>query len=120
MSGANTYTTETIPGGVYEFDSELNLTKKPTETEGFVAGRAISSLSVRELRMARASVALMVQAQGDFEVRLYSANGNLVAKRRGSGNSLVQFGENGGLPQGNYIAVIKSGSLQKTLKVKTY
>ncbi len=81
---------------------------------------ALNGLSVRAVSMSRASVALMVHAQGDFEALLYSANGNLVATRRGSGNALVQFGENGTLPQGNYIAVVRSGNLQKTLKIKAY
>jgi alpha-L-fucosidase 2 len=75
-------------------------------------------LSVRPVAMSRSSVALMVHAQGNFEARLYNANGNLVATRRASGNALVEFGENGSLPQGNYIAVVMSGNLQKTVRVK--
>ena len=82
--------------------------------------RVASLLTVRQVSMARASVALMVSADGDFEARLYTANGNLVAKRQGSGNSLVEFGKNGRLLQGTYIAVVKSGNLQKTLKIKAY
>lgn len=82
--------------------------------------RAASALSVRQVSMARASVALMVNTDGDYEVRLYTANGNMVAKRQGSGNSLVEFGKNGRLLQGTYIAVVKSGNLQKTLKIKAY
>jgi alpha-L-fucosidase 2 len=85
-----------------------------------VANFVNRGLNVRTVSMARASVALMVHAQGDFEARLYSANGNLVASRRGSGNSLVQFGENEHLPQGNYIAVVMSAGLQKTLRVKVF
>ena len=84
------------------------------------AVRVASALSVRQVSMARASVALMVNADGDFEARLYTANGNMVAKRQGSGNSLVEFGKNGRLLQGTYIAVVKSGNLQKTLKIKAY
>jgi alpha-L-fucosidase 2 len=84
------------------------------------AVRVANSLSVHAVSMARASVALMVNADGDFEVRLYTANGNMVAKRQGSGNSLVEFGKNGRLLQGTYIAVVKSGNLQKTLKIKAY
>ncbi len=82
--------------------------------------RVANSLSVRQVSMARASVALMVNTDGDYEVRLYTANGNMVAKRQGSGNSLVEFGKNGRLLQGTYIAVVKSGNLQKTLKIKAY
>lgn len=82
--------------------------------------RVASLLSVRQVSMARASVALMVNTDGDYEVRLYTANGNMVAKRQGSGNSLVEFGKNGRLLQGTYIAVVKSGNLQKTLKIKAY
>jgi len=82
--------------------------------------RVASLLTVRQVSMARASVALMVSADGDFEARLYTANGNMVAKRQGSGNSLVEFGKNGRLLQGTYIAVVKSGNLQKTLKIKAY
>ena len=82
--------------------------------------RVASALSVRQVSMARASVALMVNTDGDYEVRLYTANGNMVTKRQGSGNSLVEFGKNGRLLQGTYIAVVKSGNLQKTLKIKAY
>jgi alpha-L-fucosidase 2 len=82
--------------------------------------RVANTLTVRPVSMARASVALMVNTDGDYEVRLYTANGNLVAKRQGSGNSLVEFGKNGRLLQGTYIAVVKSGNLQKTLKIKAY
>jgi alpha-L-fucosidase 2 len=82
--------------------------------------RVANTLTVRPVSMARASVALMVNTDGDYEVRLYTANGNMVAKRQGSGNSLVEFGKNGRLLQGTYIAVVKSGNLQKTLKIKAY
>ncbi|MBR5411765.1 MAG: glycoside hydrolase N-terminal domain-containing protein, partial [Fibrobacter sp.] len=82
--------------------------------------RVANSLTVHPVSMARASVALMVNTDGDYEVRLYTANGNMVAKRQGSGNSLVEFGKNGRLLQGTYIAVVKSGNLQKTLKIKAY
>ena len=81
---------------------------------------AATELDVRPVSMSRASVALMVHSDADFEVRLYTVTGNFVAKRDGRGNSLVEFGKNGRLTQGNYIAVVKSGNLQKTLKVKAY
>ena len=96
----------------FSFDSDP--TAIPT------AVRVANSLSVHAVSMARASVALMVNTDGDYEVRLYTANGNMVAKRQGSGNSLVEFGKNGRLLQGTYIAVVKSGNLQKTLKIKAY
>jgi alpha-L-fucosidase 2 len=70
--------------------------------------------------MSRASVALMVHASGEFVARLYSANGNLVATRRASGNALVEFGKNGKIPQGNYVAVVMSGNLQKILHIKAF
>ena len=50
-----------------------------------------STLEVRPVSMARASIALMVHSDADFEVRLYTVTGNLVAKRLGSGNALVEF-----------------------------
>ena len=96
----------------YNFESDL--------TTIYEVARVANSLSVRQVSMARASVALMVNTDGDYEVRLYTANGNMVAKRQGSGNSLVEFGKNGRLLQGTYIAVVKSGNLQKTLKIKAY
>ena len=96
----------------YNFESDLTTISEIT--------RVANSLSVQPVSMARASVALMVNTDGDYEVRLYTANGNMVAKRQGSGNSLVEFGKNGRLLQGTYIAVVKSGNLQKTLKIKAY
>jgi alpha-L-fucosidase 2 len=81
---------------------------------------AQNGLNVRAVSMSRASVALMVHASGEFVARLYSANGNLVATRRASGNALVEFGKNGKLPQGNYVAVVMSGNLQKILHIKAF
>ena len=80
--------------------------------------KVAQGLSVHAVSMSRASIALMVHAQGHFEARLYNANGSLVATRFASGNALVEFGENGSLPQGNYIAVVMNGNLQKTIRVK--
>ena len=77
-------------------------------------------LEVRPVSMARSPVALMVQASGDFEVRLYSLNGNLAGVRHGSGSALVQFGEDGSLARGAYVAVVKSGNLRKTLKIRGF
>ena len=78
------------------------------------------ALDVHAVSMSRASVALMVHAESDFEARLYNANGHLVDIRRGSGNALVEFGRNGNLPQGNYIAVVMSGKQQKTLRLRAF
>jgi alpha-L-fucosidase 2 len=79
-----------------------------------------STLEVRPVSMARASIALMVHSDADFEVRLYTVTGNLVAKRLGSGNALVEFGKDGHFTQGNYIAVVSSGKMRKTLKIRAY
>ena len=79
-----------------------------------------STLEVRPVSMARASIALMVHSDADFEVCLYTVTGNLVAKRLGSGNALVEFGKDGRFAQGNYIAVVSSGKMRKTLKIRAY
>ena len=84
------------------------------------AVRLANTLSVRPVSLARGSVGLMVHASEDFEVRLYGMNGNLVGIQSGTGNAFVEFGESEKLPQGNYIAVVKSGSLQKTLRVRAF
>jgi alpha-L-fucosidase 2 len=81
---------------------------------------AATRLDVHPVSMARASVALMVRSDADFEVRLYTVTGNLVAKRLGTGTSLVEFGKDGRLPQGNYVAVVSSGKMRKTLKIRAY
>ena len=44
--------------------------------------------------------------------------GNLVATRHGFGNALVEFGNDGSVAQGNYIAVVIKGSRQKVLRVR--
>ena len=79
-----------------------------------------ASLDVRVVPMSSAPVALMVQASGDFEVRLFSLNGNLVGVHRGSGSSLVEFGKTSRLARGSYIAVVTSGNLQKKLKIRAF
>ena len=81
---------------------------------------AATRLDVHPVSMARASIALMVRSDADFEVRLYTVTGNLVAKRLGTGTSLVEFGKDGRLPQGNYVAVVSSGKVRKTLKIRAY
>ena len=84
------------------------------------ASRVAVNLSVRAVPMASAPVALMVESSGDFEVRIYTLNGNLVGFRRGAGSSLVEFGLDGSLARGNYVAVVTSGSLKKTLKISAF
>ena len=77
-----------------------------------------ADLEVHPISMARASIALMVHATDKFEARLYDMKGNLVATRHGAGNTLVEFGNDGNIAQGNYIAVVIKGSRQKVLRVR--
>ena len=84
------------------------------------ASRVAVNLSVRAVPMASAPVALMVESSGDFEVRLYTLNGNMVGFRRGAGSSLVEFGLDGSLARGNYVAVVTSGDLKRTLKIRAF
>ena len=84
------------------------------------ASRVAVNLSVRAVPMASAPVALMVESSGDFEVRLYTLNGNLVGFRRGAGSTLVEFGLDGSVARGNYVAVVTSGRLKKTLKISAF
>lgn len=76
-----------------------------------------SALDVREVRMSRASIALSVNVPKGrfFSAMLYDANGHLVATRTQQSSGLVEFD---GSYSGVYIAVIRSGSLQKVLKIK--
>lgn len=89
-----------------------------------VALQGFNALEVAPVPMARASVALMVKAPAGekFSVRLMDANGKLVATANGVGGSsaLVEFGAVERLPQGNYIAVVRSGSRQKTLRLSAF
>ncbi|WP_173383266.1 glycoside hydrolase N-terminal domain-containing protein [Fibrobacter succinogenes] len=84
------------------------------------ASRVAVNLSVRAVPMASAPVALMVESSGDFEVRLYTLNGNMVGFRRGAGSSLVEFGLDGSIARGNYVAVVTSGDLKRTLKIRAF
>ena len=84
------------------------------------ASRVAVNLSVRAVPMASAPVALMVESSGDFEVRLYTLNGNMVGFRRGAGSTLVEFGLDGSLARGNYVAVVTSGDLKRTLKIRAF
>lgn len=85
----------------------------------------INSLEVTRVPMARASVALMVKVPigESYTVRLLDADGRQVAISRGVGSvgsNLVEFGNANGLSQGNYVAVIRSGSRQKTLRLSVF
>ena len=84
------------------------------------ASRVAVNLSVSAVPMASAPVALMVESSGDFEVRLYTLNGNMVGFRRGAGSTLVEFGLDGSLARGNYVAVVTSGDLKRTLKIRAF
>ena len=75
-------------------------------------------LDVKKVPMSNAPIALMVHATDKFEARLYDMKGNLVATRHGAGNTLVEFGNDGNIAQGNYIAVVIKGSHQKVLRVR--
>lgn len=85
----------------------------------------INSLEVSRVPMARASIALMVRvpAGESYTVRLLDTDGRQVGIARGVGSSssnLVEFGAAGDLPQGNYIAVVRSGSRQRTLRLSAF
>ncbi len=84
------------------------------------ASRVAVNLSVRAVPMASAPVALMVESSGDFEMRLYTLNGNMVGFRRGAGSTLVEFGLDGSIARGNYVAVVTSGDLKRTLKIRAF
>ena len=75
-------------------------------------------IDVKKVPMSNAPIALMVYATDKFEARLYDMKGNLVATRHGAGNTLVEFGNDGNVAQGNYIAVVIKGSRQKVLRVR--
>lgn len=76
-----------------------------------------SSLSVREIRMSRAAVALMVTAPAGktFSAVLYDANGHLLSTKFGKGSGLVEFNN---VQSGVYVAVVRSGSMKKVVKIK--
>lgn len=89
-----------------------------------VAVQGFNSLEVNRVPMARASIALMIKApvNESYSVRLMNANGSLVGTANGVGGSsaLVEFGAAERLPQGNYIAVVRSGNRQKTLRLSAF
>ncbi|PWJ61880.1 alpha-L-fucosidase 2 [Fibrobacter sp. UWR4] len=102
-----------------------NFSLDPVASDGIsVASQSVNSLEVSRMPMSRASIALMVKAPAgeSFTVRLLDMDGRQVAISRGLGGtiSLVEFGASSLLPQGNYIAIVKSGSFQKTLRVSAY
>ena len=97
------------------FNFESVSTDTPAENKKDDKGK---DLDVKKVPMSNAPIALMVHATDKFEARLYDMKGNLVANRHGFGNALVEFGNDGSVAQGNYIAVVIKGSRQKVLRVR--
>lgn len=103
-----------------------NFSLEPLESVSIprVAARVINALEVSRVPMSQASVALMVKAPAgeSFTVRLVNTDGRLMGTSRGVGgfSNLVEFGSAERLPQGNYIAVVRCGSRQKTLHLSVY
>lgn len=91
---------------------------------GTVASQRFNSLEVSRVPMSNASIALMVKAPAgeSYTVRLLDVDGRQVGISRGIGGSsnLVEFGAAHNLPQGNYVAIIRSGTRQKTLRLSAY
>ena len=88
-----------------------------TSSTTVIQERVPTTLSVHEVKMSRATLALMVNVPGNkaYTAMLYDANGHLVSRKAGSGTGAVQFTS---LKSGVYIAVVRCGSATKTLKVK--
>ena len=84
------------------------------------ARKAVTMLDVRPVSLSNGSVSLMIRSNAGFKVSLYTVQGMLVGTHEGFGSSLVEFGEDGSLARGNYIAVVTSGNLQKTLKIRAF
>jgi alpha-L-fucosidase 2 len=84
------------------------------------ARKAVTMLDVRPVSLSKGSVSLMIRSNAGFKVCLYTVQGMLVGTHEGFGSSLVEFGEDGSLARGNYIAVVTSGNLQKTLKIRAF
>ena len=93
---------------------ELEATSSTTVIEE----RVPVTLSVHEVKMSRATLALMVTVPGNkaYTAMLYDANGHLVSRRAGSGSGMVEFAS---LKSGVYVAVVRCGSASKVLKIKT-
>jgi len=91
---------------------------------GVVAATGVRSLEVSRVPMSRSAVSLMVKAPAgeSFTVRLLDMDGRQVGISRGVGgsSSLVEFGVAEKLPQGSYVAIVRSGTRQKTLRVTAY
>ena len=80
--------------------------------------KRISPLSVSRVPHSNASIALMVNAPAnDYVVHLVSVGGQFIGSQRGHGEGLAEFGKGMSLAPGMYFAIIKSGSLQKTMKL---
>jgi alpha-L-fucosidase 2 len=88
-----------------------------TSSTTVIQERVPTTLSVHEVKMSRATLALMVNVPGNkaYTAMLYDANGHLVSRKAGSGTGAVQFTS---LKSGVYIAVVRCGSATKTLKMK--
>ena len=96
---------------------------KADATSIMSAHTAVSMLSVREIRMARASVAFMVDVPmgSEFIATLRSVQGRIVGMVRGHGNgyggNLVEFGRETPLPAGTYLVTVAGAGHQKTLRI---
>jgi alpha-L-fucosidase 2 len=94
-----------------------NFTADPTALPQAKALNA--SLSVSRVPHSNASIALMVTApvSNDYVVHLVSVNGQFIGTQRGHGEGLAEFGKGMSLAPGMYFAIVKSGSMQKTMKL---
>jgi len=124
---------EAVPGAVEDPGDEDDSNSgsdgvKPADGNGTVsdstsvvrAGSAsLSSLAVRRVAMSRASLAFMVDVPASQPVTalLIDARGKLAGKQHRNGTGLVEFGASGDLAAGSYFLMVKSGSLQKTMRV---
>ena len=81
-----------------------------------------ASLSVSRVPYSHASIALMVTApaSSDFVVHLVGVNGKFIGSQRGHGEGLAEFGKSSPLAPGMYFAIVKSGSMQKTMKLTVH
>jgi len=93
---------------------ELEATSSTTVIEE----RVPVTLSVHEVKMSRATLALMVNVSGNkaYTAMLYDANGHLVSRKARSGSGVVEFAS---LKSGVYVAVVRCGSASKVLKIRT-
>ena len=80
-----------------------------------------ASLSVSRVPYSHASIALMVNAPAnDYVVHLVGVNGKFIGSQRGHGEGLAEFGVGAPLAPGMYFAIVKSGSMQKTMKLTVH